>query len=229
MRSLCPRATLAASALCAACSAARARMASPSALKVQQTHSQTRMRSRAATHTRTRPAITRARERRASAFAQAYSSAGGSGASAWSHLQHGRVGAEVGLDHVDAVVKVGAGAVHLVDEAHPRHVVLVRLPPHRLRLRLDTRDAVKDCDGAVEDAQRALDLRRGGAGWGRRGAEGGLMRRWCVRVRQRSPECQTKASEADRRTAARASRGPCERALGAAQCTHSQHTTAPTE
>lgn len=31
------------------------------------------------------------------------------------------------LDHLDRSVEVGAGAVHLVHEAHPRHAVLVRL------------------------------------------------------------------------------------------------------
>ena len=55
-------------------------------------------------------------------------------------------------------VEVGAGAVHLVDEADARHVVLVGLAPHRLGLRLDAGDAVEHGDGAVEHAQRALDL-----------------------------------------------------------------------
>ena len=38
------------------------------------------------------------------------------------------------------------------------HGVLVGLAPHGHRLRLDAGDAVEDGDGAVEDAQRALDL-----------------------------------------------------------------------
>ena len=70
----------------------------------------------------------------------------------------GRV--EAVLDHVDAAVEVGADAVHLVDEAQPRHVVLVGLAPHRLGLRLHAGDRVEHRDRAVEDAQRALDLDR---------------------------------------------------------------------
>ena len=61
-------------------------------------------------------------------------------------------------DHVDAAVELGADAVHLVDEADARDAVLVGLPPDRLGLRLDAGDGVEHRDGAVEDAQRALDL-----------------------------------------------------------------------
>ena len=68
------------------------------------------------------------------------------------------VGVEAVLDHVDAAEEVGADAVHLVDEAHPRHVVLVGLAPHRLGLRLHAGDRVEHRDRAVEDAQRPLDL-----------------------------------------------------------------------
>ena len=73
-------------------------------------------------------------------------------------LQHGGGRAEQLDDRVDAEVEVGAGAVHLVQEAHARHVVLVSLAPHSLRLRLDTSDTVEDGDGAVEHTERALDL-----------------------------------------------------------------------
>ena len=62
--------------------------------------------------------------------------------------------------HVDAAEEVRAGAVELVDEAHPRHVVLVRLPPDVLGLRLHAGDTVVDRDRAVEHAQRPLDLDR---------------------------------------------------------------------
>ena len=73
-------------------------------------------------------------------------------------LEHGDVGVEAVLDRVDGGVEVGADAVHLVDEAHARHAVLVGLAPHGLGLRLHAGDAVEHGDGAVEDAQRALDL-----------------------------------------------------------------------
>ena len=58
----------------------------------------------------------------------------------------------------DRHVEVGADPVHLVDEGDPRDAVLVGLAPDGLRLRLDAGDGVEDGDGAVEDAQRALDL-----------------------------------------------------------------------
>ena len=73
-------------------------------------------------------------------------------------LQHQRDGGQPGADHVDAAVELRAGAVELVDEADPRHLVAVRLAPHRLRLRLNAGDTVEDGDGTVQDAQRALHL-----------------------------------------------------------------------
>ena len=59
---------------------------------------------------------------------------------------------------VDHVAAVGADAIHLVDERDARHVELVGLVPHRLRLRLDAVDGAEDHHRAVEHAQRALDL-----------------------------------------------------------------------
>jgi hypothetical protein len=64
---------------------------------------------------------------------------------------HG-LGAEPVDDHLDAAEEIGAHAVHLVDEADAGHAVLVGLPPHRLRLRLDAGDAVEHRHGAVEHA-----------------------------------------------------------------------------
>ena len=61
-------------------------------------------------------------------------------------------------DRLHGEVEVGAELVHLVDEADARHVVLVGLAPDGLGLRLDALLAVEDRDGAVEDAQVALDL-----------------------------------------------------------------------
>ena len=68
------------------------------------------------------------------------------------------VAVEAVLDASRALVEVGAQAVHLVDEAHAGDVVLVGLAPDRLGLGLDAGDAVEHRDGAVEHAQRALDL-----------------------------------------------------------------------
>ena len=73
-------------------------------------------------------------------------------------IEDGRAGAEAILDHADADLEVRAGAVELVDEAHPRHFVLLGLAPDGLGLRLDAGDAVEAGDRAVEHAQRTLDL-----------------------------------------------------------------------
>ena len=54
--------------------------------------------------------------------------------------------------------EVRAGLVHLVDEHDARHVILVGLAPDGLGLRLDALVAVEHADGAVEHAQRTLDL-----------------------------------------------------------------------
>ena len=74
---------------------------------------------------------------------------------------HGhRVSAEA-VDHrLDRALEVGADAVHLVDEGDARHAVLVGLAPDGLGLGLDAGDRVEHGHGAVEDAQRALDLDR---------------------------------------------------------------------
>ncbi len=75
-------------------------------------------------------------------------------------VQHGRGGLQPVLDHVDRAVEVGADAVHLVDEAHARDLVLVGLTPHGLGLGLDAGHRVEHRDRTVEHAQRALDLDR---------------------------------------------------------------------
>src|SRR4051794_4654122 len=73
-------------------------------------------------------------------------------------LQHQRVGPEALDHHVDAAEEVGTRAVELVDEAHARDAVLLRLPPDLLGLRLDTGNAVVDRDRTVEHPQRPLHL-----------------------------------------------------------------------
>ena len=54
--------------------------------------------------------------------------------------------------------EVRAGAVELVDEGDAGDVVFLGLAPDGLGLRLDAADAAEERDGAVEDAERALDL-----------------------------------------------------------------------
>ena len=74
------------------------------------------------------------------------------------NLHRQRARAEALLDHVDAAQEIRAAAVHLVDVANARHVVVVREAPVGLRLRLDAGDAVEHHHRAVEHAQRAVHL-----------------------------------------------------------------------
>src|SRR5205085_2924894 len=75
-------------------------------------------------------------------------------------IEHSGPGAEAVLDHADAHVEVGTGAIQLVNEAHPRNLVLLGLPPDRLGLGLDASDAIEAGNRAVEHAKRTLDLDR---------------------------------------------------------------------
>ena len=61
---------------------------------------------------------------------------------------------------VGVFCSVGALPIHLVHEGDPGDLVLVRLPPDGLRLRLDSAHGAEDADRPVEDAQRPLHLRR---------------------------------------------------------------------
>ena len=68
-------------------------------------------------------------------------------------LNRNRVGTET-IDHrLHALIKVCAGAVHLVDVSDPRNGVLVGLTPDRLGLRLNAGYRVEEGNRAVEDAQ----------------------------------------------------------------------------
>ena len=71
--------------------------------------------------------------------------------------RHG-ISAQARPDLIHATQEVGAGAVHLVDEGHPRHAVLVHLPPDRLRLRLHAGHGAVHGHGGIEHAQAPLDL-----------------------------------------------------------------------
>ena len=69
-----------------------------------------------------------------------------------------RLGAEAIDHHVDAALKIRAHAVHLVDEADARNVILVGLAPHGFGLRLDTGNGVEHGNRAVEHAHGTLDF-----------------------------------------------------------------------
>src|SRR5918997_1061561 len=73
-------------------------------------------------------------------------------------LEHQRVGRQALDHHLDAAEEVGTGAVELVDEAHARDPVLLRLPPDLLGLRLHAGDAVVHGHRTVEHAQGPLHL-----------------------------------------------------------------------
>ena len=61
---------------------------------------------------------------------------------------------------LDRMVEIRADAVHLVDERNARHAILVRLAPHRFRLRLHARHRIKHGHRAIQHAQRALHFHR---------------------------------------------------------------------
>ncbi len=67
-------------------------------------------------------------------------------------------GIEALADGVDCMLEVGAHLVHLVDEANARNPVLIGLPPDGFRLRLDSVHGIEHGAGAIEHAQRTLDL-----------------------------------------------------------------------
>ena len=75
-------------------------------------------------------------------------------------LNRDRVRAQTLAHLLDDRQEVRARPVHLVDEREARHLVLVRLTPDRLGLRLNARDRAEDRDRAVQNTHRPLDLDR---------------------------------------------------------------------
>src|ERR1700761_8966646 len=76
------------------------------------------------------------------------------------NLNRNRTRAQTIHDRRGRILKVRARLVHLVDEANARNLVLIGLPPHRLRLRLNALHRVERRARAVQHAQRALHLGR---------------------------------------------------------------------
>ena len=62
------------------------------------------------------------------------------------------------MDHVQDVVEICAGDVHLVDVDHAGNMIVVSLTPHRLGLRLHAALGAQDRHASVQHSQRALDL-----------------------------------------------------------------------
>jgi hypothetical protein len=68
------------------------------------------------------------------------------------------VGAELLTHAINGAIEVRADTVHLIHERDARHPVFRGLAPDGLRLRLDAGNTTKDGDGAIQDAERTLDL-----------------------------------------------------------------------
>jgi len=73
-------------------------------------------------------------------------------------LNCNRVGAEAGDNRLERAIKRCAGAIEFVDKTNSWYAILIGLPPHGLRLRLDTSDAVEYSYGTVEHTQRTLNF-----------------------------------------------------------------------
>ena len=67
---------------------------------------------------------------------------------------------EARLHHLDHAEEIRAGTVHLVDEGHAGHAVLVGLAPHGLGLGLDAAHRTEDGASAIQHAQAAFHLGR---------------------------------------------------------------------
>ena len=75
-------------------------------------------------------------------------------------LHRNRIRPQPLTDRAHRRVGVGPHAIHLVDQRHARHVVLVGLAPDGFGLRLHAVHGVENHQPAIEDAQRTLDLGR---------------------------------------------------------------------
>ncbi len=73
-------------------------------------------------------------------------------------LDRHRVGAKPFAHHRNDVVKIGPHTVHLVDKSDTRDLILVCLPPDRLRLGLNTTHRTKNTNGAVENPKAPFDF-----------------------------------------------------------------------
>src|SRR5487761_244851 len=73
-------------------------------------------------------------------------------------LEGNGVGREALAHGANHVVEIGAGTVHLIHKGDARDAILVGLTPNRFRLRLHTRDRIKNRDGPVEDAKGTFDF-----------------------------------------------------------------------
>eukprot|EP00968_Pinguiococcus_pyrenoidosus_P003977 scaffold263_cov251-Pinguiococcus_pyrenoidosus.AAC.10 len=76
------------------------------------------------------------------------------------HLQDGCVEAQLLPQRRHGHIQVRPEPIHLVDEAHGSHAMLLSLSPDRLRLRLDARCRVQHQHGAVQHADAPLHLLR---------------------------------------------------------------------
>ena len=71
-----------------------------------------------------------------------------------------RIGAKLVAKFCDDAGEVRTEPIHLVDERYARNTISISLSPDRFTLRLHATDAAEYSDGAIQHAQRPLDLGR---------------------------------------------------------------------
>ncbi|EHP84111.1 hypothetical protein GeomeDRAFT_3258 [Geobacter metallireducens RCH3] len=69
-----------------------------------------------------------------------------------------RVGLEAIANHGNPTKEVRPNTVHLINKSNTRNTILISLPPHGLRLGLNTTNRTKDSNRTVKHAQRTLNL-----------------------------------------------------------------------
>jgi len=74
------------------------------------------------------------------------------------HLYRHRYSFQALPDRSNRTPEVGSRSIHLVNEADPRHMEAICLPPYGLGLRLDTLNRVEHHDPTIQHAQTALHL-----------------------------------------------------------------------
>ena len=73
-------------------------------------------------------------------------------------LQHHRMCGQPLAHRAHGVIKIGTDAIHFIYKGNARNAVLIRLTPHRFRLRLHTGNRVKNRHAAIQYAQGTFHL-----------------------------------------------------------------------
>ncbi len=75
-------------------------------------------------------------------------------------VDRNRVRMELFAHRLDGIEEIGSDSVHFVDECDTGNAIAVGLAPNGFRLGLNAGNRIEDCDGAVENAKRALHFDR---------------------------------------------------------------------